>query len=53
MIVAIPIGSFLRLIVALTVALVVIVMLLVSQGTHDTPGPNDVPSTVDIRAEQQ
>lgn len=53
MIVAISIGSFLKLIVALAVAVVVIVMLLAGQATQDTPGPSDVPSTVDIRADQR
>jgi hypothetical protein len=50
MIVAISIGSFVKMIVALTVALVVIVVLLADRGAQDTPGSNDKSSSVDVRA---
>ncbi|MFL6126078.1 hypothetical protein [Actinophytocola sp.] len=52
MIVAIPVGAFVKLVLALTVALVVILMLLIGSTTDTTPSRHSVPSTVDIRADR-
>jgi hypothetical protein len=52
MIVAVPIGTLVKLIATLVVALLVVLVLASNVATHDTPVHHDAPPAADIRANQ-
>jgi len=52
MLVAMPLGTLVKLVLALVVALTVVVVLVSGLGTQDTNVPRDTPPTADIRADR-
>jgi hypothetical protein len=52
MTVTISLGTLVKVVLALTVALTVIVMLLTDGARQNTQGPTEVPPTVDVRADR-
>jgi hypothetical protein len=52
MTVTVSLGTLVKVVLALTVALTVIVMLLTDTARQNTQGPTETPPTVDIRADR-
>lgn len=52
MTVTVSLGTLVKVVLALTVALTVMVMLLTDAAKQNTQGPTEVPPTVDIRADR-